>query len=111
MTGKSSWWSRASTEQKLAQIDGGIECGMTAKQIARVLRVDAVSTVSAFAGRHGRHFPTSPQEKGRRGFSKMGQTNGIATARRWGVPDSEIANAFSIFAHEAEPSVFDEVRL
>lgn len=28
------WWHRASTEQRLAQLDGGIECGLTARQIA-----------------------------------------------------------------------------
>ena len=29
----SNWWHVATTEQKLAQLTGGIECGMTAKQI------------------------------------------------------------------------------
>ena len=29
-----SWWDKATTEQRLAQIDGGIECGMNAAQIA-----------------------------------------------------------------------------
>ena len=102
MTSKISWWSRASTKQKLAQIDGGISLGMTAKQVAKNVRVDAASTVQAFANRHGRHFPTTPQERGRRGFAKMVQTHGIANARRWGVPDSEISSAFTIF--DAPPS-------
>jgi len=57
MTG--SWWDNASTEARLAQIDGGIECGLTANQVAMAsgLRSDQRSNVSAFASRRGRHFP------------------------------------------------------
>lgn len=109
MTSKISWWSRASTEQKLAQIDGGIECGMTAKQIAKNLRVKTAQSIYHLGNLHGRHFPTTPQEKGRRGFGKLAQASGILTARRWRIPDSEISSAFTIFSADAETPMFDEV--
>lgn len=57
------WWYRASTEQKLAQVDGGIECGLTARQIALFSGIDpdksgpSGNTVRAFALFHGRRFP------------------------------------------------------
>ena len=113
MTGKSSWWSRASTEQKLAQIDGGISLGMTAKQVAMCLRVDTqnkAETVNAFAYRNGRRFPTTKREALRRWGNATGKTNGINSARRAGKPDYEIVSAFSIFGDApTETSLFDEV--
>lgn len=35
-----SWWNRATTEQRLAQIAGGIECGLTAAQIGILSGID-----------------------------------------------------------------------
>ena len=54
------WWYRASQPQKLAQIDGGIQLGMTAKQVAMLSGVagdHAHAIVNNFALRHGRSFP------------------------------------------------------
>lgn len=50
-----SAWSNMSTEQRLAQIDGAIECGMTARQLAKNLGAHP-GTARAFANAHGRHF-------------------------------------------------------
>lgn len=58
------WWYRASREQKLAQIDGGIECGLTAREIAICsgLLQERRLKVNNFATAHGRKLPT-PQWK------------------------------------------------
>lgn len=53
---KSSWWHNATTEQRLAQIDGGIECGMTSTQIAMASRTSR-NVIGAYASAHGRVFP------------------------------------------------------
>lgn len=57
----SGWWNSASREEKLAQIDGCIEVGMTTAQCAMNLRFyDPASgrgTIGNFARRHGREFP------------------------------------------------------
>jgi hypothetical protein len=59
------WWYQASTAERLAQIDGCIEVGMTTNQCAMNLgcydarRGDAAGNgiVGNFARRHGRSFP------------------------------------------------------
>jgi hypothetical protein len=72
MTG---WWYRASTEQRLAQIDGCIELGMTAAQCALncgcFSEIDgwkrAGTVIHSFAAYYGRSFPmTEDKEVGRR---------------------------------------------
>jgi len=53
-----SWWHRATTDQRLAQIDGGIECGMTARHVALACGlIDGKDVVHNFARRHDRSFP------------------------------------------------------
>lgn len=52
MSGK-GWWFHATAEQRLAQIDGGIECGLTGSQIALALGGNAVG-VRQFAWAHDR---------------------------------------------------------
>lgn len=63
------WWYRATTEQRLAQIDAGIELGMTAAQVAMNCgcladqdfnargQLGSGKLVSDYALRHGRQFP------------------------------------------------------
>lgn len=55
----SSWWSKATEAQKLAQIDGGIECGLTARQIAIAsgMDEDEAPSVRWFANNHLRSIP------------------------------------------------------
>lgn len=55
---KSEWWYSASQAQKLAQIDGGLECGMTATQVAMVSGTVS-GTVQGFAQKHDRSFPVN----------------------------------------------------
>lgn len=53
---KEGWWHNASVEQRLAQIDGGIECGLTAGQVAMVSG-STPGAVGSFAIFYGRKFP------------------------------------------------------
>jgi hypothetical protein len=55
-----TWWERASTKQRLAQIDGGIECGMTSAEVAKNCGAAIYTNGNAVlscAHQHGRHFP------------------------------------------------------
>ena len=65
-----SWWNRASVEQRLAQIDGGIELGLTARQVA-VFRglpaegeVDYSQRLRSWAMYYGRRFPLANRQRG-----------------------------------------------
>ena len=49
------WWHHASTEQKLAQIDAGIELGLTARQVALASGCNWLN-LSRVAHYHGRKF-------------------------------------------------------
>lgn len=49
----SAWWPRASQSQRLAQLDGGIEVGLTAPQMAMVLGGNP-NGIRQFAWLHGR---------------------------------------------------------
>jgi hypothetical protein len=56
----SGWWASATLEQRLAQIDGGIECGLAAREVAMICGIRVAhpaEMVAAFASRHGRKFP------------------------------------------------------
>jgi hypothetical protein len=103
---KSSWWSRASTEQKLAQIDGGISCGMSGRHIA--MNVGATrAAVLEFGRRHGRKFVAKATASQRQ---TAGRIAGVEAARRTGKPDYDISSAFSIFGGEPTDRPFiDEV--
>ncbi len=53
-----TWWKNASTSQRLAQIDAGIELGLTARQIALASGVTA-SVIHHTAGSNGRSLISS----------------------------------------------------
>lgn len=95
----SGWWERASTEDRLAQIDGGIEAGLSSLEIAKIVGApiyhDGKSNAAhAFGSSHGRRFSrVNVRANGRRG----GLAAGILNARRRGVADSEISSAFDLF--------------
>lgn len=108
-----SFWDTASTEQRLAQIDAGIELGMTRKQIAMCLGApldNSANALGAFANRHGRSFPVKSEERSRAG-KRGGLIGGLANARRSGAHETDIKGAFSIFGHSGqsfEIALFDE---
>ncbi|RKD69001.1 hypothetical protein [Rhizobium sp. WW_1] len=93
-----SFWENSTDEQKLAQIDGGIECNMTIRQIAA--NCGTTHAKLAYFGRtHGRKFPAlsagSPIRKaaGARG----GSVRKIMVARASGASNIHMQDAFSIF--------------
>ena len=84
-----TFWKTATKEQKLSQIDGGIECGMTARQIGMNLGIGK-RRVLYFAEEHGRKFPHQVTKP-------FGEASRIASHRSRGIDNERIPNAFSIF--------------
>lgn len=58
---KKGWWYRATKAQRLAQLDGGIECGMSAPQIA--MNCGCLTTQKAHRGKVVSHFATHNSRK------------------------------------------------
>jgi len=84
---RESWWYSASNEDRLAQIDGAIELGMTAKQCAMncgcyELQSKRASNgpVADFALNHGRHFHGDSAAKGK--YAGIAWRNGRRVSRR-----------------------------
>lgn len=93
----STWWERASVEDRLAQIDGGIECGMTSRQIAMncgapIFKRD--NAVLRFGKAHGRHF-LAKNSAGR--SREGGLSSSLVRTRKSGFVEYEISTAFDIF--------------
>lgn len=117
----STWWDRATDEQKLAQIDAGIALGMTGKQISMNLRApvnaDGGSKVTSFARRHGRSFHGVKSKAkilaaAQRGGSAGGKVAGLLNTRRKGLPETSVRSAFELFGpsegHSFEIDFLDE---
>lgn len=51
-----TWWDKASTEERFAQVSAGIDLGLTSRQVAMASRT-TVGTVNSFAARHEMSFP------------------------------------------------------
>ena len=103
-----TFWRKASIEQKLAQIDGGIECDMTIRQIA--MNVGATRTaVAEFGRRHGRRFPATPAATVSTLKNAVATVAAIRTARWRGSANTAMTGAFEIFGPRAEEdSLFEE---
>jgi hypothetical protein len=71
----SGWWTNATLEQRLAQIDGGIECGMTARAIGACsgLGMDAADVVNGVAQNHLRRFGRDNQLSAARAIRRRGR--------------------------------------
>jgi hypothetical protein len=83
-----TFWKTATKEQKLAQIDGGIECGMTARQVAMNCGTPSIN-VYRFAERNNRSLPAKK--------AKLSETLKIALARSQGKSNDVMPEAFDIF--------------
>jgi len=106
-----SWWDNATQTERLAQIDGGIECGMTSKQIAMCLRAPIyddgfANAVKVFGNRHGRHFPTPQATSGYRAGKSGGRVSTALQYRKAGFIEVSHKDAFSIFGDSGEPNPF-----
>jgi hypothetical protein len=100
-----SFWQTSTTEQKLAQIDGGNECRMTSKQIAVCLGAPSGDAVRAFGLKHGRHFNgTSIAQKQSVEVYNHAIRRNNAERRGMGLSDSEAA---LIFPRHEEAHLFD----
>ena len=99
-----TFWKTATTEQKLAQIDGGIECGMNAVQVAMNCgatppQVHGVALYNgrSFGATQGRCNWGIPGAK-RRSERTTVESSKRATARTGTLGDA----AFSIFGDHSE---------
>lgn len=103
-----SWWHKATVEQKLAQIDGGIECGMTSRQIGMNCGA-SLNVVKIFCSEHGRKLParTGSMAASRASGKNGGAVTRIARARQFGVPNTSMTGAFYIFERENPKSLFN----
>lgn len=85
----SGWWDRASIEQRLVQVDAGIELGMTALQIALASGFRDGLEVGKFALNHARHI-------GRRGkTSTRLRANGVKLRAKWAYDHGEPVDFWS----------------
>ncbi len=96
-----TWWERATTRQRLAQIDGGIECGMSSGQVAKNCGAPIYTNGNAVlscAQQHGRSFPNI---KTAAGLARIKRA--AARTSFYGRAHQEInsPDAFSIFGGEA----------
>lgn len=93
-----SFWKSASEEQKMAQVLGGIECGMTDKQIGMCLQISR-STIGGFIVSHG--IKRNSQEEVERlrslGGRMSGKTAGILKMRKLNSAEINRSDAFRIF--------------
>lgn len=96
-----TFWSNATTEQRLAQIDGGIELLMTSSQIAKNCGTTS-HQIKYFSYAHGRKFVASRIDSGKRGSP----AKRISLERQKGVSNTEMKDAFSIFDNRPKPSDF-----
>lgn len=91
------WWYRASTEQRLAQIDAGIELGMTAAQVAMncgaAFYSDGKSHVHVFARDHGRKFRNSQEERALQ-IEQRKEVERLRRLRSRPVAKSQLRNAY-----------------
>ncbi|MDO9417000.1 hypothetical protein [Pararhizobium sp.] len=110
-----AWWNRASTEERLKQIDAGIELRMTARQIAMNLRVSPYdanpkqSPIDSFAKYHGRRFRGDLPNVARRARVENGKASLVKRAPWLERAGTDVHGAFSIFEAEAPQPMFDEL--
>lgn len=102
-----SWWSNASREQKLKQIDAGIGLGMSAKQIALVSGT-TTECVHQYGWRHDRSFPTTIEAIRSKAIKASKVGSSIRMSRMNGHEETEHDLAFSIFGHRQTPFSFEE---
>ncbi len=101
-----TFWDTATREQKLSQIDGGIECGMSPKHIAMCLGAPSQEAVKVYGNRSGRSFHNAANRT--KSSREAGRVSGVISSRQRGTPDYEIHSAFSIFDTDDQDETFLE---
>jgi hypothetical protein len=104
-----SFWENSTDAQKLAQIDGGIDCTMTIRQIA--MNCGTTPSRLAYFGRiHGRKFPavSAGSSHHKRENKRGGSVQQIIAARAAGAPNVHMRDAFEIFgtSSDRQASIF-----
>lgn len=104
-----SWWERASTEERLAQIDGGIAVGMSVKQISlncgAKIYTNGRSEVLYFGHLHGRKFPRVVTSA----YRDCGRRSVTLRRRSAGLIEVEDFRAFEIFDRTNSPDRFIDI--
>jgi len=103
-----AWWEMASETERLAQIDGGISLGMSARQVAANCGFDLLGNdhlrVRQYAAMRGRHFVTQYHTPRMKAASKQSHN---ARRRRAGVAETQAYDAFELFGAERQERLFD----
>lgn len=101
-----NWWANATTEQKLAQIDGAIAVGMTSKQCSMNLLLDEKhnNAMRQWALRHGRHFKGTHEPHVNKARSVAQKTVMQVRYREAGFSDSSHKDAYDIFGSAGSQS-------
>ncbi len=100
-----SFWQHASTQQRLAQIDGAISVGMTMRQTAMNLGTTR-GAIEYFTIKHGRSFAPNSTV----GTEASKKINRLTVARKHGAPNVLMTDAFEIFPSRAKTAEFLEKR-
>jgi hypothetical protein len=104
MTLSTSWWHNATDEQKLAQVKGGLECGMTSSHVGMNCGISC-QTVRNFAKTFGINFPNTTVSS----RSASRQSGKIRAAKIYGERHELTPYHFNIFglgdAYPAQPEV------
>src|SRR6218665_3017889 len=89
-----SWWTKATTPQKLRQIDEAISIGLTCEETRVIYECQLTkSSFASFCAHHGRRFARDRVAAD----AKMRETNIIAMRRRRGLPELDRETAFERF--------------
>lgn len=106
MTERNGWWYRATTKQRIEQIEGAIDAGLTYIECALFVRCDRPSTVLSFARYYGLKFCGDRDVQKRR----VAKKNRLHQVRRHSQMRGNIPQeAFDIFGVKSErENLFDE---
>lgn len=97
-----SFWQNASTQQRLAQIDGAIECGLTYKQMAMNMGCEDWRQVQYFANHHGRFNRGGRYVNHSQRLMRSSQVKQVSYNRGQGRPEIDAGRAFEIFPSRAK---------
>lgn len=97
-----SFWQKASIQQRLAQIDGAIECGLTYKQMAMNMACEDWRQIQYFANHHGRFSRNGSLVNHNQRIIRSSQVKQVSHNRSQGRPEVEAGRAFEIFPSKAK---------
>lgn len=102
------WWYHATDEQRLAQIDGAIECGMTQAQVAINCGANSQGAISMFTSRHGRSFGEANRRSSKL-VSASRERMRIMRSKKSGNMTNDHFNIFALGVASKASGDFDEL--